>query len=50
MSERDVSADDVRAEHLREVDQRSHWIYLFAVLLAGGIAMLGLIALLDALG
>jgi hypothetical protein len=50
MSDRDITADDVRDEHLRQVDERAHWAYLFAVLLAGGVLMVGLIALLDALG
>ena len=50
MSERDLSADDIRAEHLDDVDERVHWIYLFVVLAAGTVVMLGLIALLDALG
>jgi hypothetical protein len=50
MSERDLSADDIRAEHLDDVDERVHWIYLFVVLGVGTMLMLGLIGLLDLLG
>ena len=50
MSERDLSPDDIRAEHLDDVDERVHWIYLVAVLATGTVVMLGLIALLDAVG
>jgi len=46
MSERDVSEDDIRDEHLSEVDQRAHWLLLFGVLVGGGVLMLALIAVL----
>ena len=50
MSEKDLSADDIRSEHLGEVDQRAHWLFLFGVLLGGCLLMLGLIALLGSTG
>ena len=46
MSEKDLSAEDVRAEHLGEVDQRAHWLFLVAVLVGSTLLMLGFIALL----
>ena len=46
MSERDVSEDQVRAEHLAEVDQRHQWAYLIAVIAGGLTLMLALIAAL----
>jgi hypothetical protein len=46
MSERDLTEDDIREEHLREVDQRAHWLFLVGVLVGGCILMIGLIALL----
>ena len=46
MSEKDLTAEDVRSEHLGEVDRRAHWLFLFGVLVGGGLLMLGLIALL----
>jgi hypothetical protein len=48
MSERDVTADEVRQEHLNDVDERAHWLFLVAVLVGGSALMLGLIALLGA--
>ena len=50
MSERNVDQDQVRTEHLAEVDQRVQWAYLAAVLVGGTIAMLAFIALLGATG
>jgi hypothetical protein len=50
MSERDLSEEDVRQEHLGEVDQRAHWVFLFGVLLGGALLMLGIIALLGSSG
>ena len=48
MSDREITEDQVRNEHLAEVSGRAQWLYLVAVL-AGGIAsMIGLIALLGA--
>jgi hypothetical protein len=46
MSERDVTEEDVRKEHLAEVDARVQWAYLFAVLIGGTVLMLLLIAYL----
>jgi hypothetical protein len=48
MSERDVTADQVRDEHLQDVDERAHWLFLVAVLVGGVALMLGFIALLGA--
>jgi len=50
MSERNLSEEDVRQEHLAEVNQRAHWLFLFAVLGGGTLLMLGLIALLGGSG
>jgi hypothetical protein len=47
MGERDLSAEEIRTEHLGEVNQRAHWLYLFGVLIGGSLLMVGLIALLD---
>jgi hypothetical protein len=46
MSERDVTEDEVRNEHLQEVNAGAQWAYLFGVLLGGFLLMIGLIALL----
>jgi hypothetical protein len=43
-SERNVNVERVRHEHLAEVDQRAHWLYLIGVLAIGTLAMLLLIA------
>ena len=48
MSEKDLTADDIRTEHLGEVDQRAHWLFLLGVLVGGSALMLALIALLGA--
>ena len=48
MSELDVNEDKVRSEHLKEVNARTQWAYLFAVLLGGFLLMVGLIAILGA--
>ena len=50
MSEKDLTAEEIRAEHLEEVDQRAHWLFLVAVLGGGILLMLGLIALLGSTG
>jgi hypothetical protein len=42
-SERTVTVDRVRQEHLEQVDQRAHWAYLVGVLLIGTLVMLALI-------
>jgi hypothetical protein len=41
-----LSEDDVRNEHLKEVNPAAHWTYLFAVLGGGLIVMLVVIAIL----
>jgi hypothetical protein len=50
MSERSVDEDQVRADHLREVDSVAQWAYLVTVIMAGTLLMLGLIAVLGASG
>ena len=50
MSERDVDQDQVRAEHLEEVDERLHWAYLAVILVGGTVAMILFIALLGSAG
>ena len=45
-NEKTLSEDDVRAEHLTEVNEPAHWAYLFAVLIGGTILMIVLIAAL----
>lgn len=46
MSERDMTEDQVRAEHLREVNVRAHWLYIAGVLGFGFVVMLALLWLL----
>ena len=48
MSELDVNEEQVRSEHLEEVNARTQWLYLFGVLLGGFLLMLALIAILAA--
>jgi hypothetical protein len=48
MSEHEITAEGVREQRLKEVDQRAHWLYLVSVLGGSVILMLLLIALLDA--
>ena len=48
MSERDVTEDDVRKEHLAEVNQWVHWAYLVGVLASATVLMLAVMALLGA--
>jgi hypothetical protein len=50
VSEKTLSDDEVRKEHLAEVSVRAHWTYLFGVLFGGTALMVVFIALLDALG
>jgi hypothetical protein len=49
-SERTVDIDQVRQEHLAEVDEAVHWAYLVGVLAFGTILMLVMIAWLGAAG
>jgi hypothetical protein len=44
--EKSLTEDEVRAEHISEVNVPAHWAYLFAVLIGGTILMIALIALL----
>jgi hypothetical protein len=39
MSDRTTTEDQVRAEHLREVNVRAHWLYIVGVLGSGFVAM-----------
>jgi hypothetical protein len=43
MSERTITEDQVRSEHLREVNVRAHWTYIVAVLGGGFLLMLALL-------
>jgi hypothetical protein len=45
-NEKTLSEDDVRAEHVGEVNVPAHWAYLFAVLVGGTILMILMIALM----
>jgi hypothetical protein len=49
-SERTVTEEQVRLEHLRQVDKGRHWTYLVGVLVGGTLLMIGLIALLGEIG
>ena len=49
MNEREIDSDKIRAEHLAEINVPAVWFYLFGVLVLGICAMLGLIAVMDAL-
>ena len=49
MSERDLDAEDVRREHLKDVNARAHAVYLASVLLGSTLLMLGLLVVLDAI-
>ena len=46
MSERTISEEQVRAEHLKEVYPPAQWAYVLGVLAVGTLLMLGLIALM----
>jgi hypothetical protein len=48
--ETDIREDDVRAEHLQAVHVGGHWAYLLSVIVGAFLLMLGLIALLGAMG
>ena len=47
-NEADIRAEDVREEHLAEVNSAAHWLYLLGVLVGGTGLMTLLIALLGA--
>jgi hypothetical protein len=46
MNEQTISEDQVRAEHLREVNVPAHWAYLATVLFGGLALMLAFLAFL----
>ena len=50
MKERDTTVEQVQREHLADVHLPTQWLYLFSVLAGGTVLMIGLIALLGALG
>jgi hypothetical protein len=50
MSEKSVDVEQVRKEHLEEVNEPQHWGYLFGVLVGSTLLMLLLIAFLGAQG
>jgi hypothetical protein len=50
VNEQKITEDQVRKEHLAEVNSAAHWAYLAAVLVAAFLLMLGLVAILDAAG
>jgi hypothetical protein len=43
-SERTLTEDQVRQEHLETVNQPAQWVYLFGVLIGGTVLMILLIA------
>lgn len=47
MNERDIREHDVEREHLADVNQPAHWLYLLATLGLGLLGMVLLIGLLD---
>jgi hypothetical protein len=46
MKETNIDEEQVRKEHLREVNQPAHWIYLLGVMLISFFLMIGLILVL----
>ena len=46
MNEAKITEDQVRAEHMKEVNQAAHWIYLVAVIAVAFVLMIALIAVL----
>jgi hypothetical protein len=46
MKEANIDEEQVRKEHMREVNQPAHWIYLLGVILVGFFLMIGLISVL----
>ena len=48
MSDKTITAEQVRDEHLNEVNQPLHWAYLGGVLIGALLLMILLMAVLDA--
>lgn len=46
MSEKTISEEKVREEHLGEVNPTAHWAYMFGVLLGSTVLMVVFIALM----
>ena len=44
MSEKTIDEEQVRGEHLAEVNEPAHWAYLAGVMSAGTLLMLAFIA------
>ena len=42
MSDRTTTEDQVRSEHLREVNVAAHWVYIAVVLGIGFVAMMAM--------
>jgi hypothetical protein len=49
MSERDIDAEDVRREHMSNVNVRVHTLYLLGVIVGGTVLMLALLVVLEAI-
>jgi len=50
MSEKTITEEDIRKEHLAQVHEPAQWAYLVGVLLGGTLLMLGLIAFMGSAG
>ncbi len=50
MSDKTIDQEQVRQEHLAEVNVTAHWLYLLAALVGGTLLMLGFIAWLGSAG
>ena len=50
MSEETIDPEAVREEHLAEVHQPAHWVYLFGVMFGATLVMLAFVAWLGASG
>ena len=48
MSELNITEEEVREEHMQQVQPWAHWLYLFSVLAGGLILMVLLMAALGA--
>ena len=44
--EADIRYEDVRREHVDDINRVAHWVYMFGVIIAGFVVMVLLIALL----
>ena len=46
MKEANVDEEQVRREHMREVNQPAHWVYLLGVIFISFLLMIGLMLVL----